>query len=420
MFHLFLIIAAQAQFLVPVESEQEICYGVIFDAGSSGTRVYIYNWECRTIQTWAYVNISQSAPNKNVRPGLATYFDKVDQIQEYLQPLLDYANSLVPSNLTKYTPIMLGATAGLRTLDIKLQTGIMNQVKTIFKASGYLYQSEWVRVLTGQEEGAYLWMTYDYLLNKTQSNLLTIDLGGASTQIGFPFNTTQDDFPINIPPNISNYNLYVVSYLGYGNDLARTAVLKYNYTEGSNKISTPCFPVGYLADWDQNVSVQVEGTGNLQECQKLIVQYLNVSTGTSINGGYQPQVTNQTIYAASGVVTMASLFNVQGFNLPQFYIDITEFSALTYQEAQAKYPGNSFIGTNFFLGAYVYELLSTGYGIPDNQYIYAPPTIGSIQPSWTLAGCSYQLAQINCNYDSPFCQTFGLGYLSILILIIIQ
>jgi len=29
------------------------CYGVMLDAGSSGTRVYVYNWPCRSVQTMA-------------------------------------------------------------------------------------------------------------------------------------------------------------------------------------------------------------------------------------------------------------------------------------------------------------------------------------------------------------------------------
>ena len=31
----------------------------MFDGGSSGTRVHIYSWECRQIQTMAYIDITE-------------------------------------------------------------------------------------------------------------------------------------------------------------------------------------------------------------------------------------------------------------------------------------------------------------------------------------------------------------------------
>jgi len=29
------------------ETESEVCYGTMLDAGSSGTRVFVYSWPCR-------------------------------------------------------------------------------------------------------------------------------------------------------------------------------------------------------------------------------------------------------------------------------------------------------------------------------------------------------------------------------------
>lgn len=62
-------------------------------------------------------------------------------------------------------------------------------------------------------------MSVFYLLNQEVKSLLTLDLGGASTQNAFPFNNSGEDFVIlNVRPNVSNFSLYSVSYLGYGND----------------------------------------------------------------------------------------------------------------------------------------------------------------------------------------------------------
>lgn len=52
--------------------------------------------------------------------------------------------------------------------------------------SGYLFVTDsWARVISGQDEATYLWLGVEYLLGKTDGSLITIDLGGASTQIAF-------------------------------------------------------------------------------------------------------------------------------------------------------------------------------------------------------------------------------------------
>lgn len=41
---------------------------------------------------------------------------------------------------------------------------------------------------------------------------------------------------LTVPPNVTNYPLYAVSYLGYGNDMAREAIIKMSITTESTTI----------------------------------------------------------------------------------------------------------------------------------------------------------------------------------------
>ncbi|CAD8093950.1 unnamed protein product [Paramecium sonneborni] len=406
------------RFLAPDEDlkNNPQCYGSIFDAGSSGTRVYIYQWNCRKEWTLPMVNLSETSNNEKQSPGLATFANDLDGIQNYLNPLIEFIYKVVPKNVYKYTPIMLGATAGLRQLSQIQQNEIIATVQQIFQKTQLYYNESWVRVITGQEEGMYMWMSVFYLLNQNVKNLLTMDLGGASTQNAFPYNATGPDFVLlNVNPNVTNFSLYAVSYLGYGNDQARISVLKLSIQGDNDVIYSPCFFKGYSANTIiDNKNYTINGTGSLELCQNLILQLLNTTQNTSINQSYEPPVVGSTVYGTNGIYTMADFFNLTSFTKDSYYNKLQDLTGLTWEQANQTYPKNPYLSTQFFMATYVYSLIYNGYNIPSDTTVQAPASINGVSPSWTLAACSYQLAQINCTDDSPICQ-FN-AYSSILVI----
>jgi len=75
----------------------------------------------------------------------------------------------------------------MRVLNIENATIIMNNIRKVFSDSPFMFKNKWARIISGEEEGAYGWITVNYLLNtldSTDSNDTTfgaLDLGGKST-----------------------------------------------------------------------------------------------------------------------------------------------------------------------------------------------------------------------------------------------
>jgi hypothetical protein len=87
-------------------------YGVIIDAGSSGSRIHVYRWPRRS-SIYAlppYERIFTIKSNGGHK--LADYADHLDHVQNHLAPLINGAADVIPEDARSFTSIQVLATAG--------------------------------------------------------------------------------------------------------------------------------------------------------------------------------------------------------------------------------------------------------------------------------------------------------------------
>jgi len=162
-------------------------YAVIFDAGSSGSRVHVYCFD----ESLDLVPIGKEIELfKQKKPGLSAYAKDPQEAAESLISLLEEAEKVVPAELRQQTPVRVGATVGLRALGTERSEEILQAVRELLRdKSSFKSQRDWVTVLDGSQEGAFQWVTINYLLGKLgkpYSNTVgVVDLGGGSVQMAY-------------------------------------------------------------------------------------------------------------------------------------------------------------------------------------------------------------------------------------------
>jgi len=89
-------------------------YGIVLDAGSSHTSLYIYKWPAEKENDTGVVH--QITECKLRGPGISRYAQKLSEIDIYLTACMVRATQVVPKSQHQETPVYLGATAGMRLL----------------------------------------------------------------------------------------------------------------------------------------------------------------------------------------------------------------------------------------------------------------------------------------------------------------
>ncbi|KAE9590199.1 hypothetical protein Lal_00027902 [Lupinus albus] len=267
-------------------------YAVIFDAGSSGSRVHVFHFD----HNLDLVNIGNDLELfLQIKPGLSAYAQNPQEAAESLSSLLDKAESVVPREFRPKTPVRVGATAGLRTLEGDTSDRILQTVRDFLKLrSTFRSDADSVTVLDGTQEGAYQWVTINYLLGnlgKDYSKTVgVVDLGGGSVQMAYAISETDAAKAPKVPDGVDpyvkkmflrgrKYYLYVHSYLHYGLLAARAEILKVSDDSGN-----PCILAGfddsYKYGGNSFKASSPPSGASLHECKSIALKALKVNEST--------------------------------------------------------------------------------------------------------------------------------------------
>lgn len=159
---------------------QPLQYAIIIDAGSTGTRVHVFemdvNHEVPELKRELY------HPEE---PGLADL--KPEEAGNQVKILIGKAAEFVPPEAHQNTTVRLKATAGFRFIEQKVAGEIFKAVRKTIENSTFFVEENYAEVMNGAKEGIASWFTINFLRNKmlTAEKITALDLGGGSTQVSF-------------------------------------------------------------------------------------------------------------------------------------------------------------------------------------------------------------------------------------------
>ncbi|XP_031997971.1 ectonucleoside triphosphate diphosphohydrolase 6 isoform X2 [Hylobates moloch] len=247
----------------------EVFYGIMFDAGSTGTRVHVFQFARPPRETPTLTHETFKA----LKPGLSAYADDVEKSAQGIQELLDVAKQDIPFDFWKATPLVLKATAGLRLLPGEKAQKLLQKVKEVFKASPFLVGDDCVSIMNGTDEGVSAWITINFLTGSLKtpggSSVGMLDLGGGSTQIAF-LPRVEGTLQASPPGYLTalqmfnrTYKLYSYSYLGLGLMSARLAILggvEGQPAKDGKELVSPCLSPSFKGEWEHaEVTYRVSG-----------------------------------------------------------------------------------------------------------------------------------------------------------------
>ncbi len=85
-------------------------YGAILDAGSTSTKLHLYRWIPKTVES--DLPKFEEVMYKKFKPALGDFVNNIELIQPYLVEIFDLLKDLIPDSLYDSTPVYLMATAG--------------------------------------------------------------------------------------------------------------------------------------------------------------------------------------------------------------------------------------------------------------------------------------------------------------------
>ncbi|XP_023098861.2 ectonucleoside triphosphate diphosphohydrolase 2 isoform X2 [Felis catus] len=305
-------------------------YGIVLDAGSSHTSMFIYKWPADKENDTGIVGQHSSC---NVRGGgISSYADDPSRAGQSLVECLDQALQEVPKESHVHTPLYLGATAGMRLLNLTSPEASANVLAAVTRTlTRYPFDFRGAHILSGQDEGVFGWVTANYLL---------------------------ENF-------IKTHGFHPCWPRGYS-----TQVLLQDVYE------SPCTAAQRPQTFNSSTRVSLAGSSDPALCRGLILGLFNFSScrfsRCSFNGIFQPPVAGNFMAFSAFFYTVDFLRSVMGLpvaTLQQLETAVVAVCNQTWSQLQAKAPGQRARLPDYCAGAmFVQQLLSRGYGFDERAF----------------------------------------------------
>ncbi|XP_006640621.1 ectonucleoside triphosphate diphosphohydrolase 2-like [Lepisosteus oculatus] len=412
-----------------VEEPPDYMYGIVLDAGSSHTALYIYKWPADKENGTGIV--TQHSECHVEGGGISSYASQPGGAGKSLETCLNQAKQDVPQGKHAQTPIYLGATAGMRLLNMSSPEDsdrVLMEVKE--KVSSYPFKFQRAEILTGQLEGAYGWVTINYLLENFikygfvgrwlspgQGTVGAMDFGGASTQISF---VTQEKLESPLDSMTlrlygQEYRLYTHSFLCYGRDQALRKVLA-SMMQTQNfvaEVTHPCYPAGHSVDvklgqvfdspctqgqrpspYRPDSVVRVLGSGNYGECRNVVSQIFSLQdcpfSRCSFNSVFQPPVSGRFLAFSAFFYTSSFLQRATGISVnspAQMKSAAQAVCAMTFKQMREKVPDQEKRLQDYCtISVFIEVLMLDAYGFDNSTFplVSFQKQVGDTSIGWAL------------------------------------
>ncbi|XP_075185599.1 nucleoside diphosphate phosphatase ENTPD5 isoform X4 [Anomaloglossus baeobatrachus] len=378
---------------------RDIMYGIVFDAGATGTRIHIYTF--RPSSTRPSLEIDGEI-FESLKPGLSAFAQQPEQGAESVRSLLQLALDNIPSTHWKKTPLLLKATAGLRLLPALQAEALLQEVRKVFSSSPFLVPGNSVSIMDGTDEGVLAWITVNYLTGLLDGDRTVgiLDLGGGSTQITFlplakaTLDQTPADFLTSFELFNSTYRLYTRSYLGLGLKAARLAVLgaSVSAAEQNQTFRSHCVPADVEARWTfagitYTYAGQSDGLVGFDACYSEVQHILQGKFH------HVDEIHGRRFYAFSYYYDRA---------VDTSLIEHEDVGELTIRDFAGKAQEvcdhmDRFTSQSPFLCmdlSYITALLREGFGFEEDTIIQLAKKVREIETSWTLGAIIQELQHL--------------------------
>lgn len=311
---------------------------VMVDCGSTGSRSFVFRYPERKLDASQFpmiidppLTIPTLLVSFATTPGISSFHEEPDGIERNLSPLLksvaDALHLHDPHVNLRQVPVYLGATAGMRELPRTERDKVMKAVRNFLHSDANPFsfaRDEQARVLAGEEEGAFAWLSVNQMQASIDpspdTTLGSLDFGGASMQIAFvpeDVSIMSSFFPMHFGGAVKGpIHLYTHSFprFGFVDAFQRMTTLLQAGQAGqaadAKVLDHPCLPRGLSwqvtpgqygvstnARWEKRDEgpLELRGTGNFEQCFSWAEKLIDKETECfeppcSMLGVYQPRL----------------------------------------------------------------------------------------------------------------------------------